>query len=70
MKNWSGKTWFALTVIFAFASVISFFQINSYWADKHHFNGGWVTIGVIAGLVAIFCLIKTAKNSNGTNNND
>lgn len=30
------KTYWLLTVIFAFASVISFFQINSYYADLHH----------------------------------
>lgn len=55
-------------VIFAFASVISFFQINSYWADKNNFNGlvGWLGIGIVTGLVAVFCLAKVMKYGGGT----
>jgi hypothetical protein len=63
MKNWSTKRWFGTMVAFAFASVISFFQINSYWADQHNFNGffGWLGIGIVTGLVAAFCLYKVNK---------
>ena len=41
-------------VVCAFLSVISFFTINSYFADKHHCNGlFWVT-GFIFGMGAIY----------------
>lgn len=58
------KTWWGITVVFAFASVISFFQINSYWADQHHFNGiaGWLGIGIVTGLIAVFGLYNVSKN--------
>lgn len=66
MKKWTGSHWFIFTVILAFASIISFYQVNSYWADTHKFNGlfGWIGIGVMFGLAAIFGLYKTIKNSN------
>ncbi len=62
----STKTWFGLMSAAAFASGISFFQINSAWADDHHFNGiiGWSGLGIVFGLAAIYCLYKVAKNSN------
>ena len=56
--------WFAVTSVLAFMAVISFFQVNSYWADKHHFNTGWIIIGILTGLAAIFCLSKVIKGSN------
>lgn len=51
--------------VFAFLSVISFFQINSAWADKHHFNGlfGWLGLGIVFGLIAIYGLYNVAKNA-------
>ena len=63
------KKYFIAMAIFAFASVISFFQINSYWADQHHFNGlfGWLGLGIVFGLVAIYFLTQVIKNSNGGN---
>jgi hypothetical protein len=62
-----GNPWFGGMVLFGFASVISFFQINSYWSDQHNFNGlkGWLGIGIACGIVAIFCLYKTSKTSTG-----
>ena len=62
----TAKTWFALMASFAFLSVGSFFQINSFWADKNHFNGvfGWLGIGIVSGLIAIYCLYKVTKNTN------
>jgi hypothetical protein len=59
----SVRTWFAIMCVTAFISVISFFQINSYWADKNNFNGlfGWLGIGIVFGLVAAFCLYKVSK---------
>lgn len=59
--------WMILMAIFAFISVISFFQVNSAWADAHNFNTGWKLIGTAAGIAAIFCLIKTAKAGGGGN---
>jgi hypothetical protein len=69
MKNWSTKQWFAWMVVFAFASVISFFQINSYWADKNNFNGffGWLGIGIVTGLAAIYGLSKVSKAGSSDN---
>lgn len=61
--------WMIITVIFAFGGIISFFQINSHWADLHDFNGikGWLGIGIILSLIAIYCLYKTAKAGGGGN---
>lgn len=60
------RKWHIITGLFAFASVISFFQINSYWADQHHFNGifGWLGIGIVTGIAALLSLRKVIKNSN------
>lgn len=57
------KKWFAVMVVCAFISVISFFQINSYWADQHKFNGifGWLGIGILFAIPAVFALSKVAK---------
>lgn len=62
------NTNFIACVIFAFLSVISFFQINSYWADKNHFNGllGWTGLGIVFALAAIYWLYRTIKSSTGT----
>lgn len=61
----NAKKWFIAMTISAFVSVGSFFQINSYWADQHNFNGlfGWLGIGIVFALIAIFCLYKVTKNS-------
>ena len=67
MKKIGSVGWFLIMTAFAFASVISFFQINSYWADNHNFNGlkGWLGLGIVFGLVACFCLYKVSKTSSG-----
>lgn len=59
-------------VILAFASVISFFQINSYAADKNNMNGliGYLGLGILFGLGAIFCLTKVAKFGGGGSGGD
>jgi len=71
MKNLT-RRWFGFMVVFAFASVISFFQINSYWADQNNFNGffGFLGIGIVFGLAAVFCLMKVAKYGGGTGGGD
>jgi len=65
MKKLSTKVWFWITVALAFASAISFMQIDSAWSDAHNFNGffGWIGIGVATGLAAIYSLYNVTKNS-------
>jgi hypothetical protein len=62
-----GNPWYGYMVLTAFASIISFFQINSAWADEHKFNGlaGWLGIGIATGLAATFFLYKANKTSTG-----
>jgi hypothetical protein len=59
--------WWYGTVACAFIGIISFFQINSYWADKNNFNGifGWLGVGILFILAAVFCLYKVQKTSTG-----
>jgi hypothetical protein len=65
MKKLSpAKKWFAAMVVLAFASVISFFQVDSAWADANNFNTGLKIAGTVLGLGAIFSLFKVTKNSN------
>ena len=61
----STKKWFALMVVAAFVSIISFFQINSYWADKNNFNTGFTVIGIVVGLFAAYCLYRVSKSGGG-----
>lgn len=56
---------FIAMVIFAFASVISFFQINSYWSDTHNFNTWWYVIGGVTGLIAVYFLYRVSKQAGG-----
>jgi hypothetical protein len=60
-----GKWFWVAMVVFAFLSVISFFKINSYWGDQHHFNGifGFLGTGIVFGVLAIYFLIKAYKIS-------
>jgi hypothetical protein len=57
------KLWHVLMGVCAFIAAISFFQINSWWADQHHFNTWWTVIGIIFSILAIGCLVKVVKNS-------
>lgn len=50
---------------FGFASFISFFQINSAFADKHHINGVWIVAGIGLGLAAIYSMYQAFQNSGG-----
>jgi len=67
----TAKTWFGTMSVLAFISVLSFFQINSYWADQNNFNGffGWLGIGIVTGLAAIYCLYKVTQNTDGGGGN-
>lgn len=66
MKNWGAKHWIRFAAAFGFASFISFCQIDGAWADAHHFNGlfGWLGIGIITGLAAIYGGYKMTKTGN------
>lgn len=57
--------WFAVSSAIAILAMISFFQVNSYWADQHHFNTGWKVIGAILTIVSgLIMYFKVAKKSN------
>ena len=58
--------WFAFTGVFFFVGMISFFQVDSAWADEHNFNGilGWSGIGIASILMAVFGLYKSYGKSN------
>ena len=66
-KFWKNP-WFGFMVVLAFGSAISFFQINSFYADTHKLNGivGFLGLGIVLGLAAVFCLIKVNYTSTGT----
>lgn len=70
-ESWFIKTfmnpWFFAFVVFGIGSFLSFAQINTVWADKNHFNGlfGWLGIGIVTLIIAIACLIISAKTSTG-----
>ena len=53
-----GKRFWAIGAVSAFVSVISFFQINSYFADKHHINGLWWVSGIVFAAVAGYFMYK------------
>lgn len=63
MKKLTQSQWFMVTAAFAFASAISFFNINSSWADEHNFNGllGFTGTGILSALLAVYSLYKTSK---------
>lgn len=61
----STKKWFAIMAVTGFASVISFFHINSYVADKNNINGLFWGLGIGFALAAIYCLTKVAKAGSG-----
>ena len=59
------KFW-KLAGAFGFASFISFFQINSAFADKHHINGVWVVAGIVCGLASLYSMWQAFQNSGGS----
>ncbi|MEP7375524.1 MAG: hypothetical protein ABI675_19420 [Chitinophagaceae bacterium] len=63
------KKWFAFMTVFAFASVICFFNINSYFADTHKINWLFILLGIVFALVAIYGL-KKVNDIAGTKGSD
>jgi hypothetical protein len=43
-------------VVMAFLSMLSFFHINSLWADQHHLNGWLLAFGILMGGVAVIVI--------------
>lgn len=62
--NKENKLFWGLTVGFAFAAMISFFQINSYHADKHHLNGLYTVLGIAFTLASLYSIYRVSKVSN------
>lgn len=60
----TAKKWFAFMVVAAFISVISFFQINSAFADKANINGLFTVGGILFALIACYCLYRVTQNAN------
>ncbi len=60
------KLFWKLAGVFGFASFISFFQINSAAADKHHLNTVWIIAGIALGLAAVFSMYQAFQNSGGS----
>lgn len=54
----STNTYLVIAIVSAFVSVISFFNVNSYWADKNHLNGVVVGAGIVFAIVTIFAGYK------------
>lgn len=58
--------WFTLTVVTAFLAMISYFQINSYFADKHKLNTFFLVTGIVLTVLSLFFIWKANKTSTGT----
>ena len=50
--------WFWFMTVFAFASVICFFNVNSYVGDKYRINSVFVIAGIVFAAIAIYSLKK------------
>lgn len=55
--------WWYVLVATAFLAVISFFQVNSYQADKNKTNTRWKVIGVVLTVLAIVSAVMVSKTS-------
>lgn len=55
---------FGAWVVMAFGAVLSFFTINSAFADKHHMNGFFTLLGIVLSVLVV--LIGFIANSENT----
>lgn len=60
MNKASNKSW-VLLVIFAFLSVISFFQVQAYFWDSRGLNWIPITAGIVFGVSAIYNLVQVIR---------
>lgn len=63
-KHMRPKILIRWTAFAAFLAVISFFQINSAFADKHHINGLFIVLGIAFAIIAAALFITVVKRSN------
>lgn len=69
LKTWFYKRqngWFTLCVISAFAGMICYFSINSWFADKHKLNTEFLIAGIAFTILSLFFIYKAQKSSTGT----
>lgn len=57
--------WFTAAIFTAFGGIISFFQINSYFADRNNLNWLFVTLGIILCGATVWLVMKANKTSTG-----
>lgn len=57
----STKTYWLITVVAAFAAMISYFQIGSYGADKNNTNTLFLILGIVFTIIALFSVYQVAK---------
>jgi hypothetical protein len=62
--NKKADIFWAACVVSAFTSIISFFQINSYGADKNNTNGLFLVMGIVFFVAAVYSLYKVSQNTN------
>ena len=57
--------WFGLTAICAFLAFGSIVSVDSAWSDS--FNGNWlfISLAIVFGLSAVFCIWKANETSGG-----
>lgn len=68
-KTMSIKLRFFLASMTAILAAVSFFQVNSYFADKHNINSVFIIVGVALALFAIFQFWTISKDA-GTGPDD
>ena len=59
------KKFWLLTAITGFGSLISFFQINSAFADEHKLNTVWLIAGIVLAIGAIYSIYQVSQNAGG-----
>ncbi len=64
MRNIKPSGWYAIAAVFAFASSISFFQIDSAWADEHHANWLWYTGGFLFAIITFIIIYNVIIMTN------
>lgn len=64
-KFFLGTPAYGVMVITFLLGVVSFFQINSYQADKHHLNTFWLVVGIVLVLVSGYFLYRVTKTTTG-----
>ena len=64
-KFFFGNWWLPATIVSLFLCLISFFQVNSAFADKHNINGVWIVLGSIFAISTLYCGRKAAKTAPG-----